>query len=76
MADWPHFRGIDRTGISKETGLPDRLATAPRRLWSANVGEGYSTVSIADGLAFALGNQGGNDVLQALDAANGKVRWQ
>lgn len=77
MADWPHFRGLDRTGVSKEKGVPERLpAGGPRRLWTAKTGEGYSTISVADGVAYALGNQSGTDVLTALDATNGKVKWQ
>ena len=77
MADWPHFRGADRNGVSKETGVPTRFSNpGPRRLWSASVGEGYATVSVAGGIAYALGNQSGTDVLTAFDAATGKVRWQ
>jgi len=77
MADWPHFRGADRNGVSKESGVPTRFPNAgPRRLWSASVGEGYATVSVAGGVAYVLGNQSGTDVLAAFDAATGKVRWQ
>ena len=77
MADWPHFRGIERNGISAEAGVPDRIpASGPRRLWTFLAGEGYSTISVAGGIAYALGNQSGTDVLTALDAATGKVRWQ
>jgi len=46
--DWPQWRGPDRTGISKETGL---LAQWPRSgpsvAWSAAMlGAGYGSISV------------------------------
>ena len=36
-ADWPQWRGPDRSGISTETGLLDQWPDAgPARVWSAS----------------------------------------
>jgi len=51
--DWPQFRGPDRDGISKETGLlrswPDG---GPKALWSVELGQGYSAAAIHTGRVF------------------------
>ena len=41
--DWPQWRGPDRNGLSKETGLLKSWpAGGPPKLWSiAELGEGY-----------------------------------
>ena len=49
QAEWPQWRGPDRTGISSETGLlKDWSAKAPTLVWSVEgMGDGYASVSIA-----------------------------
>lgn len=75
--DWPCFRGPRRDGTSLENGIPTRFpANGPRRAWSVQVGEGYSTVAVAGGLAITAGNQGGNDLVTAVNTASGKIAWQ
>ena len=47
-ADWPQFRGPDRTNTSNETGLLRHWpAGGPKRLWSVPVEQGYAGASIA-----------------------------
>lgn len=76
MADWPHFRGPERNGISSEPA-PARLpAGGPRTLWEAKIGEGYATVAVAAGRAYAAGNYSGQDYVSCIDVATGKVKWQ
>ena len=51
--DWPQWRGPDRDGISRETGLLKQWPEGgPKVLWERPLGEGWSTVSEADGRAF------------------------
>ena len=75
--DWPQWRGPDRTGVSKETGLLDKWPEGgPRLLWTATgAGEGYSTVSSAKGLLFTMGNRGETEYVICYDAKTGKERW-
>jgi len=50
--DWPQFRGPNRDGISRETGFKTKWpAEGPARLWQANVGAGWSSISVAAGRA-------------------------
>lgn len=76
-ADWPHWRGPDRNGITSETGWlsvwPDQ---GPKIAWKAKVGLGYSSVIVADGKAFTVGHESGKDTVFCFDAANGKELWK
>lgn len=71
--DWPHWRGPDRNGISRET---DWSAKAPRRVWQAKVGTGFSSVSVADGRAYTMGNSGDQDTVHCLSEKTGKTIWK
>jgi outer membrane protein assembly factor BamB len=75
--DWPAWRGPDRTGISKETGLLQQWPQGgPKLLWKAkDLGSGYSTPSLAGGRIFLMGTQGQKERLIALDARDGKQVW-
>src|SRR5262249_37748539 len=75
--DWPGWRGPDRTGVSRETGLLDRWPKeGPKLLWKATeLGGGYATPSVAGGKVFLMGSKGDEEFLFALDAATGKRLW-
>lgn len=74
--DWPQFLGPQRTGISAETGLlTEWPVDGPKELWRVNGGGGMSAVVVSDGLAITLVQNAGQIVL-ALDAATGDVKWQ
>lgn len=75
-SDWPMFRGPNHDGISNETdwkiSWPE---SGPAKLWEAAVGTGFSTVSVADGRVFTLGNEDKQDTVYAFDAKTGKTIW-
>jgi outer membrane protein assembly factor BamB len=76
-ADWPQWRGIDRDGVSAEAGLLSEWPEeGPRKLWSASVGIGASSLAVADGRVYTMGNDNDRDVVTALDAVSGKVVWE
>jgi len=75
--DWPGFRGPNRDGISKETGLlktwPEK---GPPKVWTAkNLGIGFGTPSVADGKIFGLGTREGKEIVWALKEADGTELW-
>lgn len=75
-ADWPSWRGPDRNGISRETDWSSDWGTAgPAKLWTANVGIGFSAVAVMEGRLFTSGWADGQDTVRCLDAASGKVIW-
>lgn len=71
--DWPHWRGPDRNGISRENGW---TTEPPRRVWQARVGTGFSSVSVADGRVYTMGNKGNKDTVFCLNESTGRPLWQ
>ncbi len=76
-ADWPQWKGPDRTGISKETGLLKSWPEAgPSVAWSiSNIGEGYGAVAIQGDRIFVQGVREGKSVVYCLNRADGKEVW-
>lgn len=77
--DWPQWRGPDRNGVSKETGLlKEWPAGGPKLLWQVNdIGDGYSTPAVAGTRIYMMSNNGmENEFVQALSTQDGKVLWQ
>lgn len=80
-SDWPRFRGPDGTGVSPETRwLGTWPGGQPRQLWKAEVGVGFSSMTVAQGRLFTMGHNGrkqdGVDSVVAIDAASGKELWR
>ena len=78
-SDWPHWRGPQGNGISTESGWrTDWPANGPRVLWKADVGLGFSSVTVADGRAYTQGHNASakQDTIFCLDAATGEARWR
>ena len=76
-ADWPQWRGPDRTDVSRETGL---LKTWPKDgptlVWlNKDAGLGYSGPAIVRGKLFTMGVREGVEFLIAVDAKQGKELW-
>jgi outer membrane protein assembly factor BamB len=77
--DWPQWRGPQRNGISKETGLlKEWPKDGPPLLWSStDLGNGYSSLAVVGDRIFTLANEGAdNESVQAHDAKAGKRLWQ
>ncbi len=68
-ADWPQFRGPKRDGTSPETGLLTQWPEGgPEELWSyEKLGEGFSSMAVADGTVYVCGMIGGQGHLFAFD---------
>jgi outer membrane protein assembly factor BamB len=76
-ADWPQFLGPTRNAVSAETGLAKSWpAKGPPVVWERDVGEGFSAPVVADGTLILLHRLGGEEVVEALDAAAGTPRWK
>ena len=71
---WPEYRGPNRDGISRETGwFKDG---EPKMLWKANVGAGFASIVVANGRAYAMGNNNNTDTIYCFDAATGQGIWK
>lgn len=75
--DWPTFRGPNRDGICKETGLlREWPKDGPSKVWTAkNLGLGFATPTIANGVIYGMGTRDGKDVVWALKEADGTELW-
>jgi outer membrane protein assembly factor BamB len=76
-ADWPQWRGADRTDRSSETGLLKRWPEGgPKRVWLFREGGlGYSGFSVVKGRLFTMGARGNQEFLIVLNAEDGKELW-
>lgn len=75
--DWPCWRGPDHNGISKEKGWSTSWPSdGPKQLWKASVGTGFSSVSVAGGRLFTLGNRDETDTVYCFEAESGKSLWK
>jgi hypothetical protein len=63
--EWPQWRGPDRNGISKETGLLQSWpANGPKQLWSiSGLGDGYGTTCISGDRIYVQGGKGKDSVV-------------
>jgi outer membrane protein assembly factor BamB len=74
---WPQFHGPNRDNISTEKGLLKKWpGNGPTLIWTANdLGHGYSSVSIANGMIYTASSIGNNTVVIALNL-DGKILWK
>lgn len=77
-SDWPQWRGPERDGLSKESGLLKQWpAGGPKLLWQVNdIGDGYSTPAVVGNRIYLMSNRGlENEFVQALSTQDGKPIW-
>jgi outer membrane protein assembly factor BamB len=76
-ADWPGWRGADRTAVSPETGLlKEWPAGGPKLLWKVTgLGGGYSSPAVVGDRIYTMGTRGKDEFALALDAG-GKPIWE
>jgi outer membrane protein assembly factor BamB len=75
--DWPQWRGPNRDGISRETGLlKEWPAGGPKQLWAIDTpGKGFAAPSIVGDTIYLTGTEGKRGVLYAL-GLDGKIKWR
>ncbi len=55
--DWPNWRGPQYNGISQEVNwVDDWPACEPNIVWTQEVGTGFSSITVADGRLYTMGN--------------------
>ncbi len=70
--DWHTWRGPNANGISSETGWNPKSA---KKLWTRELGVGYSTVSVKGDKLYTMGHEEGEDTVYCLDAGTGDKVW-
>jgi outer membrane protein assembly factor BamB len=76
-ADWPQWRGPDRTDVSRETGLLRSWpAGGPKLLWTyEEAGLGFSGPAIVGNRLYSMGLTDKGQFVFALDTTTGKRVW-
>jgi outer membrane protein assembly factor BamB len=76
-ADWPQWRGPDRTDVSRETGLLKAWPKGgPKLLWTHDeAGAGYAGFSVVGERLYSMGAWKGKEHVFALDVKSGKRLW-
>ncbi|MFM8704634.1 MAG: PQQ-binding-like beta-propeller repeat protein [Planctomycetia bacterium] len=82
-ADWPTFRGPERTGVAPDTDLLEAWpAAGPRLVWqTAGAGRGYASLAIAGNRIFTLGDglstaADPDEYLSCFDRETGRQLWK
>jgi outer membrane protein assembly factor BamB len=75
-ADWPHWRGPTRDGLTTEpSGWADGRWLPDKPAWTGTVGHGASSPLVVGDRLYAFGRADGHDVVSCLDARDGKPVW-
>ena len=75
--EWVHWGGPNRDFKSDATGLATSWPeTGPPRLWSRDLGEGYSAISVQGGRLYTMYRRDDREVVIAVEAATGKTVWE
>ncbi len=76
-SDWPQWRGPERNGVSKDTGLIKQWpSSGPQQAWSiSSLGEGFGSIAIKGDRIFVQGTREDLSVIFCLNRADGKTVW-
>jgi outer membrane protein assembly factor BamB len=74
--DWPQWRGPHRDGKTTGFTAPESWPQKLTQKWKITVGVGDSTPALVGDKLYAFGRQGDNEVITALNGADGKTLWQ
>jgi outer membrane protein assembly factor BamB len=76
-AGWHQWRGVNRDGISHESGiLTDWPKNGLKQLWRMPVGTAYSAISVSDGRLYTMEAEDEKEFTICLDAADGREVWR
>ncbi len=75
--NWPQWRGPQRDGISPDTGLLTTWPAGgpPKVLTAAGLGAGFSSVAVAGGRIYTMGDRLGGQYVIALTEEGAKEIW-
>ena len=74
--DYTQWRGNGRDGSASGFIPPATWPDHLTRGWSVDVGEGYGTPLVVGTVVYTFTRRGGDEVLTALNAADGRVLWR
>lgn len=75
-SDWTQWGGPDGDNISKESNFSVSAISQPEILWTSEVGNGFSSVSVQGSSLITVGHKGGMDTIYCLNSKTGKEIWK
>ncbi len=73
--DWPQWRGPNRDAGAVGFKAPKAWPKELTQKWKVTVGEGVATPALVGDRLYVFSREEGNEVLRALNAADGKELW-
>jgi outer membrane protein assembly factor BamB len=74
---WPQWGGPNRNFMVETQGLAEKWPDGgPKRLWTRELGDGYSTIVADDGRLYTMYRVKEVEFVVALDAQTGKTAWE
>src|SRR5688500_10529376 len=74
--EWTQWRGPARDGSVSGKNVPGKWPESFQRAWRVEIGEGYSSPVVAAGRVFVHGRTDPNEIVAAINLADGKMLWQ
>lgn len=78
-ADWPQWRGAHRDGITSGRALDKWPEAGPKRLWTADAGDGFSSFAVTADAVYSMIIADADKDTEAVvcwGLADGKERWR
>lgn len=74
--EWTQWRGPGRDGFVAAKNAPNAWPEKLERAWRVEIGEGYSSPVVTGGRAFVHGRRDPEEIVAAVNLADGKVIWE
>ena len=74
--EWPQILGPTRNGIAIGEQLPEDFDRGLQLLWKRPVGRGYAGAAVQNQTAILFHRREGEEIVEAVKLANGKLRWR
>ncbi len=77
FAQWPQWGGANRDFMADAKDLASAWPeSGPKRLWTKDLGAGYSSIAFVDGRLYTMCCRGDDEVVVSLDAKSGETVWE
>jgi hypothetical protein len=78
--DWPQWRGVNRDGVWRETGIVETLPEGQLPyVWSVEIGPGYCGPTVANGRVYVMDRQpkdrDATERIHCIDSKTGNSLW-